>query len=122
MRPPADTAERPLVLIWEVTQACELACEHCRADAQSARHPDELSTAEGKALLDDVGEFGDGQLVVLSGGDPMKRPDLVDLVDYGTDQGLLMTLTPSGTDELTTDAIDDLSGVDYAGGCEVASD
>jgi len=54
------------------------------------------STAEGKALLDDVGEFGDGQLVVLSGGDPMKRPDLVDLVDYGTDQGLLMTLTPAG--------------------------
>ncbi|MCU4801909.1 TIGR04053 family radical SAM/SPASM domain-containing protein [Halobacteria archaeon HArc-gm2] len=109
MRPPADTAERPLVLIWEVTQACELACEHCRADAQPARHPDELTTAEGKQLLDDVGEFGEGQLVVLSGGDPMKRPDLVDLVDYGTDRGLSMTLTPSGTDELTADAIDDLA-------------
>jgi radical SAM protein len=109
MRPPADTAERPLVLIWEVTQACELTCEHCRADAQPARHPDELSTAEGKALLDDVSEFGDGQLVVLSGGDPMKRPDLVDLVDYGTDRGLSMTLTPSGTSELTRDAIGDLA-------------
>ncbi|WP_226022628.1 TIGR04053 family radical SAM/SPASM domain-containing protein [Halomicrobium salinisoli] len=109
MRPPADTSERPFVLIWEVTQACELACEHCRADAQPARHPDELSTAEGKALLDRAADFGDGQLVVLSGGDPMKRPDLVELVDHGTDAGLSMTLTPSGTDGLTGDAIDDLA-------------
>ncbi len=109
MRPPADTAERPLVLIWEVTQACDLACEHCRADAKPARHPEELTTAEGKALLDDVREFGDGQLVVLSGGDPLKRPDLVDLVDYGIDRGLSMTLTPSGTSELTGDAVDDLA-------------
>ncbi|MBX0296489.1 TIGR04053 family radical SAM/SPASM domain-containing protein [Haloarcula nitratireducens] len=109
MRAPADTAERPLVLIWEVTQACELSCEHCRADARAARHPDELTTAEGKELLDDVRAFGDEQLVVLSGGDPMKRPDLVELVDYGTDRGLSMTLTPSGTSELTGDAVADLA-------------
>ncbi|WP_135305860.1 TIGR04053 family radical SAM/SPASM domain-containing protein [Haloarcula amylovorans] len=109
MRTPVDTAERPLVLIWEVTQACELSCEHCRADARPARQPDELSTAEGKALLDDVRRFGDGQLVVLSGGDPMKRPDLVELVDYGTDRGLSMTLTPSGTSELTADAVENLA-------------
>ena len=109
MRPPADTAERPLVLIWEVTQACDLSCEHCRADARPARHPAELSTTEGKQLLADVREFGEGQLVVLSGGDPLKRPDLVDLVDYGTDIGLSVTLTPSGTTELTRDAVDDLA-------------
>ncbi|NHN42766.1 TIGR04053 family radical SAM/SPASM domain-containing protein [Halorubellus sp. JP-L1] len=109
MRPPADTAERPMVLIWEVTQACELACEHCRASAEPGRHPDELSTREGKALLDDVREFGDGQLVVLSGGDPMKRPDLVELVEYGSDAGLSMTLTPSGTSALTGDAIEELA-------------
>jgi radical SAM protein len=98
-----------MVLIWEVTQACELACEHCRASAEPGRHPDELSTREGKKFLDDVREFGEGQLVVLSGGDPMKRPDLVELVEYGTDVGLSMTLTPSGTDALTRDAIEDLS-------------
>ncbi|MFT4947284.1 MAG: MoaA/NifB/PqqE/SkfB family radical SAM enzyme, partial [Natronomonas sp.] len=46
-----DTSQRPVVFIWEVTQACELSCEHCRADAQPERHPDELSTAEGKQLL-----------------------------------------------------------------------
>ena len=106
MRPSVDTAERPLVLIWEVTQACELSCDHCRADAEPARHPDELSTEEGKRLLDQAAAFGDRQLVVLSGGDPMKRPDLVDLVDYGTDQGLLVSLTPSGTQELDVDAIE----------------
>ncbi|WP_135363817.1 TIGR04053 family radical SAM/SPASM domain-containing protein [Halosimplex halophilum] len=109
MRPPVDTAERPLVLIWEVTQACELTCDHCRADARPARHPDELSTAEGKRLLGQAADFGDRQLVVLSGGDPMKRPDLVELVDYGTDQGLTVSLTPSGTDELDAGAIGDLA-------------
>lgn len=100
-----DTAERPFVLIWEVTQACELACDHCRADARPARHPDELTTAEGKRLLDDAAAFGDGQLVVLSGGDPMKRDDLVELVRYGTERGLRMTLTPSGTEALTAENI-----------------
>lgn len=105
MYPGFDSSERPLVAIWETTQACELACEHCRADAQPARHPDELTTDEARDLLDDLREFGDGQLVVLSGGDPMKRPDLIDLVDYGTDIGLRMTLTPSGTNELDYDAV-----------------
>lgn len=105
MRPGFDTDRRPLVAIWETTQACDLACEHCRADAQPARHPDELSTEEAHNLLDDLREFGDGQLVVLSGGDPMKRPDLVDLVDYGTDIGLRMTLTPSGTSQLDYGAV-----------------
>jgi radical SAM protein with 4Fe4S-binding SPASM domain len=102
---PVDTDERPFVLIWEVTQACELACEHCRADATPDRHPDELSTAEGKALLDDVRRFGDGQLVVLSGGDPLAREDTVEFVDYGTDIGLRMTVTPSGTRSLSTGAV-----------------
>lgn len=105
MRPGFDTDDRPLVAIWETTQACDLACEHCRADAQPARHPDELTTPEAHQLLDDLREFGEGQLVVLSGGDPMKRPDLVDLVDYGTDIGLRMTLTPSGTSQLDHEGI-----------------
>ncbi|MEF8851787.1 MAG: TIGR04053 family radical SAM/SPASM domain-containing protein [Haloarculaceae archaeon] len=109
MKPSVDTSERPIAFIWEVTQACDLACEHCRADAQPHRHPGELSTAEGKALLDQVTGFGDRQLVVLSGGDPMKRPDLVELVEYGTDRGLLVSLTPSGTENLDRAAIADLA-------------
>ncbi|WP_058826948.1 TIGR04053 family radical SAM/SPASM domain-containing protein [Haloferax sp. Q22] len=104
-----DTSRRPFVLIWEVTQACDLACDHCRADATPARHPDELTTAEGKRLLDQAREFGPGQLVVLSGGDPLARDDLVDLVEYGTDLGLRMTLTPSGTSSLTPETVADLA-------------
>ena len=100
-----DTDERPLVLVWEVTQACELACEHCRADAQPARHPDELTTAEGEALLEDAARFGEDQLVVLSGGDPLARDDLAHLVAHGVDAGLQMTLTPSGTAELTAERV-----------------
>lgn len=100
-----DTTQRPFVLIWELTQACELACKHCRADADIRRHPDELTTGEGKRLLEDARQFGDGQLVVLSGGDPLARTDTVDLVNYGTDIGLRMSLTPSGTTSLTQERI-----------------
>ena len=104
-----DTSQRPVVFIWELTQACELSCEHCRADAQPQRHPDELTTSEGKQLLEDLRAFGSGQLVVLSGGDPCKRDDLTELIEYGTDLGLSMTLTPSGTDTLTREKIEELS-------------
>ena len=100
-----DTDRRPFVLIWELTQACDLACEHCRAEAEPERHPDELSTAAGRALLDEVRRFGPNQLVVLSGGDPLYRDDTVELVEYGVDRGLAMTLTPSGTTSLTRSAI-----------------
>lgn len=103
-----DTARRPVVLVWELTQACALECDHCRADAQPRRHPDELTTDEGQELLDRTVDFGDGQLVVFSGGDPCKRPDLTHLVEYGTDAGLTITLTPSGTDGLTAETISDL--------------
>ena len=104
-----DTDSRPFVLIWEVTQACNLACDHCRADAQPVRHPEELTTKEGKRLLEQAREFGDGQLVVLSGGDPLARPDLLELVEYGTELGLRMTLTPSGTSSLSPAVVEDLA-------------
>ncbi|WP_144798667.1 radical SAM protein [Halorubrum depositum] len=104
-----DVDRRPLVLIWEVTQACGLACRHCRADAKPERHPDELTTAEGKRLLDDAAEFGEGQLIVLSGGDPLAREDLLELVSYGDDLGHRMTITPSGTQSLTPDRVEALA-------------
>ncbi|SEQ36560.1 TIGR04053 family radical SAM/SPASM domain-containing protein [Natrinema salaciae] len=110
MRPgDLDTSERPFVLIWELTQACGLACDHCRADAQPRRHPDELSTAEGKALLEDAAKFGDGQLVVLSGGDPLVRDDVAELIAHGDDLGLRMTITPSGTGSLTAARIREMA-------------
>ena len=106
-----DTSRRPFVLIWELTQACDLACKHCRAEAEPERHPDELTTAEGEAFLDDVARFGDDQLIVFSGGDPLARPDAIDLVEYGLDRGLQVTMTPSGTASLTPARIVDLADV-----------
>lgn len=104
-----DTTQRPFVLIWELTQACELACKHCRADAEPHRHPDELTTDEGRQLIKGARRFGEGQLGVLSGGDPLARDDTTELVDYGADIGLRMTLTPSGTTSLTSGRIQELA-------------
>ena len=92
--------ERPLLVIWETTRACDLACVHCRACAIANRDPNELSTDEAKKLLDDVKRMGT-PLFVLTGGDPAKRPDLVEIVRYGSSIGLVMAVTPSGTPLMT---------------------
>lgn len=105
VRADVDTRRRPLIVAWELTQACDLTCEHCRADAQPNRHPDELTTTEGRDLLSSLREFGENQLVVLTGGDPIKRPDLIELIEFGTDIGLTMTITPSATHALTRSRI-----------------
>jgi MoaA/NifB/PqqE/SkfB family radical SAM enzyme len=67
------------MVFWKTTQACHLVRTHCRANARPARDPEELSFAEGMHLLDDVRAMG-CPLIVLTGGDPAKRPDLVDFV------------------------------------------
>src|SRR5438270_5958616 len=72
--------ERPLVVIWEVTQACDLSCYHCRASAQPSRDGLELSTAEGKRLISEVAEMG-SPIFVITGGDPLKRNDIFELVE-----------------------------------------
>jgi radical SAM protein with 4Fe4S-binding SPASM domain len=91
-------ARQPFIAIWETTRACALACVHCRAEAVSRRDPGELTTGEGRALLDRIAAFGDPPpLVVFTGGDPLRRPDLPELVAYGTRIGLVVSLTPSGT-------------------------
>jgi len=104
-RPPSFDFDRsPFLVLWEVTRACDLACRHCRAEAQHEPLPDELSTAEAMEVLDEVREIGD-PLVVITGGDPMKRSDILDLVRYGAMLGLRMTMTPSGTPLMTADRV-----------------
>jgi radical SAM protein len=93
---PKDFNEAPFLVIWETTQACDLACKHCRAEAQPLRHPDELTTDEAKKLLEDVRRFGP-IIFVFSGGDALKRPDIVELTRYGADLGLRMAITPATT-------------------------
>lgn len=94
--PPMDYDLSPQVIFWEVTWACALRCLHCRAEAQPKRHPDELTTEEGYRLLDEMRRFGQ-PIVVVSGGDALMRRDLFDLLRYGTDLGLRMSLAPSVT-------------------------
>jgi len=104
-----DASERPFIVIWEVTRACQLVCTHCRADAIRSRNPFELTTDEGCRLLDDLASFGTPRpLVVLTGGDPFERPDLPDLVAHGTRIGLSMALSPSVTDRLTRSVLVEL--------------
>jgi len=91
----------PLLVIWEVTRACDLACVHCRAEAQPNRDPGELSFQEGTALLDQIAGMGT-RLVVFTGGDPAKRPDLVDLVSEAKARRLIPSISPSATPLMTT--------------------
>jgi len=89
-----DFSERPYIVIWEVTQACDLACVHCRASAQPNRNPLELSTEEGKRLIDDIAQM-QVPVFVLTGGDPIKRPDLFELIEHAKGGGARVSLTPS---------------------------
>jgi len=94
--PTVDFDSAPFLVIWETTQACDLACQHCRASAQPNRDPRELNTEEGCALISDVAAMGT-PVFVLSGGDPIKRPDLVTLVRFGKDKGLRVGTIPAAT-------------------------
>ncbi len=97
--------DAPFLVIWELTQACDLACAHCRACAIADRNPFELSTEEGFRLLKRVREFGD-PLMVFTGGDPLKRPDVFPLLEKSVKLGLRTTITPSATPLLTEASID----------------
>jgi radical SAM protein len=99
-----DFNQRPFIAIWEVTQACDLACAHCRASAQPERHPMELSTEEGKQLIDQIAAL-EVPVFVLTGGDPIKRPDLFELIAHARTVGVRVSLTPSATPLLTRDVV-----------------
>jgi radical SAM protein with 4Fe4S-binding SPASM domain len=96
--------ETPFLAIWEVTQSCDLACKHCRAAAQPIAHPDELSNAEAKALIDQIAEMH-VPIFVFTGGDPLKRKDVFELIRYAADKGVQVAVTPSATPLLTREAM-----------------
>jgi len=101
-QPQASRHERPFMIIWETTQACDLACRHCRAEAQPNLHPDSLKFEEAKTLLDQAQSFGKpSPIFIFTGGDPFKRSDIFDLVSYATEIGLAAAVSPSGTPLLT---------------------
>lgn len=99
-----DYHQAPLLLIWEVTRACALACQHCRASAIDCRDPLELSTDEGRGLINEVAGMGT-PLIVFTGGDPLQRVDLEDLVHHAHSSGLTVGTIPAATPRLTRDRV-----------------
>jgi radical SAM protein len=92
----ADFDQAPFTIAWEITRACAFACKHCRADAQHKPDPDELTTVESLALIDRLAAFGN-PILIFTGGDPMMRRDLFELIEYATSKGLRCSLTPTAT-------------------------
>jgi len=102
-----DFDQSPFLIIWEMTRACPLACIHCRASAQREPLPGELTTQEGKKLIDDVVEMG-CPILIFSGGDPIQRKDLCELVSYAKNKDLRTATIPAASEYLTKDVLQNL--------------
>lgn len=98
----------PMLVFYELTQACDLVCQHCRACAQKRSDPAELKTAESKRLIEQLTEFPEPPMLILTGGDPLKRRDIFELVEYAVACGLEVSITPSATPLVTREAISQL--------------
>ncbi|HTT53344.1 MAG TPA: TIGR04053 family radical SAM/SPASM domain-containing protein [Streptosporangiaceae bacterium] len=110
-RRPVDFSQRPMLVFWETTRACLLACRHCRASATTEPPPGELSYAEGRELIGQVAAFGRPYpILVLTGGDCLLRPDLFRLVGYAVSLGVPVCLSPSVTPRLTPAMIGRIAG------------
>ena len=103
---PRDYAKTPLNIYWEMTQACALACRHCRAEAVPMAHQLELTFEQGVDFLRQIKDFGDPlPQLILTGGDPLKRPDLYELIDTARQLGIGTSITPAATPALTREIL-----------------
>ncbi len=90
------SADKKPVVVWNVTRRCNLKCVHCYAHARDEVFPDELSTGEGKGIIDDLTGFG-SPVILFSGGEPLMRPDLIELADYAVSKGMRAVISTNGT-------------------------
>jgi heme b synthase len=95
MKPAKAKTYQPRLVAWEVTKSCPLACKHCRAQAADAEFSGEFSTSECFTLLDDIASFAK-PIIILTGGEPMAREDIYDIIAYGDKLGLRMVMAPCG--------------------------
>ena len=100
----ADFTINPLMFYYEVTQACDLQCKHCRASAQETAAADELTHEQSLALIDQAAAFPRKPNICFTGGDPLKRADILELLKYAADKGMTVALTPSATPLATYEA------------------
>jgi len=103
-----DFSRDPFIVFYEVTRACDLACRHCRASAKCVPQPGELSHDDAIALVDRIAAFESKPIIVFTGGDPLKREDLVSLVERAKSQGLKPSLAPAATPRLQIDGLNPL--------------
>jgi radical SAM protein len=97
-----DFSQRPFTVIWEMTRACDLACLHCRAEANPQRNAGELTFDEAHSLIQEIKAFGPPYpILILTGGDPAKRPDICDIIRVARHEGLRVAMTPSATPLMT---------------------
>jgi radical SAM protein len=101
----SDLDHSPLLAFYELTRACDLVCKHCRASAQSLANPFELSPEKSRQLVHQLTEFPRPPALVLTGGDPLKREDIYDLIDYAVKRRLEVAITPSATPLVTRKAL-----------------
>ena len=106
--------KRPVV-VWNITQRCNLRCIHCYAHAKAGLQENELSTAEGRALIDDLADMG-APVLLLSGGEPLMRPDMPELAEYAVSRGMRAVISTNGTliDRDTARVLKDI-GLSYVG-------
>ena len=101
-----DYAQTPLNIYWEMTQACGLACRHCRAEAMPLPNADQLTTEESIAFLRQIPEFGHPTpQLILTGGDPLLRKDLFTIIDEARSLGIGVSITPAATPALNRDTL-----------------
>jgi radical SAM protein len=101
-----DYAQTPLNVYWEMTQACALACRHCRIEAVTGPHPQELNFQDSLRFLRQIPEFGNPlPQLILTGGDPLARADLYELIDEARRLGIAVSITPAATPALTRDVL-----------------
>ncbi len=99
-------SEKPVLVFWETTRACKLSCVHCRASAIREPLPGQLSTSEGRRLIEQVASFGKpGPTMIFTGGDPLMRDDLFQLLAFATEMGVRFAVSPAASDMLTYDVL-----------------
>ncbi len=103
-------SENPIIVFYEVTRACMLSCKHCRANAQKKRHPLELNLEEIEKLAMDLSEFNNPKpMLIITGGDPLMREDIFDILDIFNKYKFNISISFSGTLLATNEKLDRIS-------------
>jgi radical SAM protein with 4Fe4S-binding SPASM domain len=112
---PKSAAERRPIVVWNITRTCNLRCVHCYSDSYAQKYSGELTNEDAKRVIDDLAAF-QVPAVLFSGGEPLTRPDLFDLMGYAVSKGLRLTLSTNGTllDETAAKKLKEL-GTTYVG-------